>query len=149
MNHLLRPYRVVIVDDTKSFRELAQDLLSDESWIEIVGLARTGKEALDVVHKVMPDLVLMDITMPDMNGLDATCQIKAGANAPHIIIWTNHHEAHYADAALTAGADGFVLKRQAVHSLVPLIQGLATCTQHSPKERQHLLSLAPSANGAR
>ncbi len=146
MNHLLRPYRVLIVDDTKSFRELAQDLLSDESWIEIVGLARTGKEAIDVVHRVMPDLVLMDITMPDMNGLDATRQIKAGTNAPQIIIWTNHQEAQYADAALTAGADGFILKRQAVPTLIPLIQGLAACTHPSSKERQQRLSYAPNAS---
>lgn len=120
----------IIVDDTTSFRELAQDLLSDESWIEVVGHARTGKEAVDVICKVMPDLVLMDITMPDMNGLDAARQIKARDNAPQIIIRTSHQEAPDADAAWNAGADGFVLKVQAVPTLVPLIQRLAVHTDH-------------------
>lgn len=125
MNQSNRPYRILIADDTQSYRELADVLLSSEPWIEIVGHARTGKEAVAVVREVKPDLVLMDLTMPEMDGLDATRQIKADNNAPHIIIWTNHEEAAYANAAWTAGADGFVLKIQVVPALVSLIETLA------------------------
>jgi DNA-binding NarL/FixJ family response regulator len=125
MNQSHRPYRVLIVDDTQSYRELAHILLSSVSWIEIVGHACTGKEAVAVVREVMPDLVLMDITMPEMSGLDATRQIKADNNAPRIIIWTNNHEPPYANAAWTAGADGFVLKTQVVPALISLVQTLA------------------------
>ena len=82
------PARILLVDDSRRFIESAERFFADELRVTVVGSALSGKEALDQVARLNPDLVLMDVAMPGMDGLEATQHIKARANAPLVIILT-------------------------------------------------------------
>jgi two-component system invasion response regulator UvrY len=120
----MKPIRVLLVDDNAQFLRTASRLLAKDARIIIAGEVQSGHEALELVKEEAPDLVLMDLAMPGINGLDATRQIKQHTNAPLIIILTFYDNAEYRDAARLAGADGFVAKSELGTKLAPLIQGL-------------------------
>ncbi len=109
-----RPIRTVIVDDSAFFVESIELFLNEVEGFEIVGVAETGAEGVRRVGRLKPDLVLMDVRMPGMDGLEATARIKARSGAPVIIILTLNDSAEARAAPLAAGADGFVGKRQEV-----------------------------------
>lgn len=92
--------------------------------MEIVGQASSGREAIELTKTLNPDLVLMDLSMPQMNGLEATRHLKAHADAPKIIIVTLHNGLAYQVAAREVGADGFVNKSDFADGLLPVIQKL-------------------------
>ena len=105
------PLRTVLVDNSRKFlAQVAQHLAAD-SRLEIVGRAYSGREALDQVARLAPDLVVTDVSMPDMSGLDLTRRLKTASNAPYVIIMTLQDELAYRAAAAAAGADGFVGKQ--------------------------------------
>jgi DNA-binding NarL/FixJ family response regulator len=116
--------RTLLVDDNPEFIEAAKRFLSADKDLKIVSTALTGQEALDLVENDRPDLVLMDLAMPDMNGLEATERIKSLANPPCVIILTLHDTPEYREASLEVGADGFIAKSDFGVELLPLIQGL-------------------------
>ncbi len=116
--------RVLLVDDNPGFLKSASMLLSTDPRITVVGVAHSGAEALVKNERLAPDLVLMDLVMPEMNGLEATRQIKIGESPPLIIILTLYDNAEYRNAAMTVGADGFVAKSEAGTQLHPLIREL-------------------------
>ncbi len=120
----MKPIRVLLVDDNSHFLRTASRLLAKDARLVIAGEVQSGREALEVVKEEAPDLVLMDLAMPEINGLDVTRRIKQDANAPCIIILTFYDNAEYRDAARLAGADGFVAKSELGTHLAPLIQGL-------------------------
>jgi DNA-binding NarL/FixJ family response regulator len=104
------PLRVVVADDQALVRTGFRMILASDG-IEVVAEAATGTEAIDAVRRTRPDVVLMDIRMPDLDGLAATRRILAGtAEAPRVIMLTTFDLDHYVYAALTAGASGFLLK---------------------------------------
>jgi DNA-binding NarL/FixJ family response regulator len=115
------PLRILLVDDSLRFLESAARFLSGETYLEIVGRALSGKEAIEQIALLRPDLVLMDLAMPGINGLEATRQIKMQPNAPYIIILTLNDSSEYQMAAEAAGADGFVSKAEFSTALLPLI----------------------------
>jgi DNA-binding NarL/FixJ family response regulator len=119
--HAGSPIRVLAVDDSPDFLKLVVRLLSTAPAIQIVGQAHSGYHALEQVTALHPDLVLMDVAMPDMNGLEATRTIKARPGAPRVIILTLHDNAEYRAAAEAAGADAFVAKWELNTALLPLI----------------------------
>jgi two-component system invasion response regulator UvrY len=118
------PLRILLVDDSLPFLESADRFLSGEAYLKIVGRALSGREALEQVLLLQPDLVLMDLAMPGMNGLEATRQIKLQANPPYIIILTLNDCYEYQAAAEAIGADGFVNKSEFSTVLLPLISQL-------------------------
>jgi DNA-binding NarL/FixJ family response regulator len=95
-----------------------------EPGLKIVGVAHSGREALKQLEQLQPSLVLMDVTMPDANGLDITRIVKEQPAAPYVIILTLHNNSEYRAAAAAAGADGFVPKWEVGTKLLPLIQTL-------------------------
>ena len=115
------PARILLVDDSRRFIESAERFFADELGVTVVGSALSGAEALDQVARLNPDLVLMDVAMPGMDGLEATQHIKARANAPLVIILTFYDTPKYRQAAHQAGADGFVPKADFGEKLLPLI----------------------------
>jgi DNA-binding NarL/FixJ family response regulator len=102
--------RLVVVDDHALARDGVRDMLADESDIEVVGEAANGREALLLCSRVHPDLVLMDVRMPEMDGLAATREIKQRYPKISVMMLTMHENADYLLEALKAGAAGYVLK---------------------------------------
>ncbi|MEU0213053.1 response regulator transcription factor [Streptomyces canus] len=111
---MTEPLRVVVADDQALVRTGFRMILASEG-IKVVGEANNGAEAVDAVRRTLPDVVLMDIRMPEMDGLEATRRILAGsrgegADGPRVIILTTFDLDRYVYAALSAGASGFLLK---------------------------------------
>ena len=106
---------ILIAEDHTILREGLRSLLNTDQDFEVVGEAEDGREAIRVAEKIMPDLVLMDLTMPKMNGLEAIKEIKKRSPASKILVLTVHKTEEYILAALEAGADGYVVK-DATHS---------------------------------
>jgi len=116
--------RILLVDNSPTFLESATRFLSMDARLEIIGRVLSGGEALEQVPRLCPDLVLMDLAMPGMNGLEATRHIKAQPSAPYVVILTLNDSREYRDAALAVGADGFVTKSEIGTALLPLLHSL-------------------------
>jgi DNA-binding NarL/FixJ family response regulator len=102
--------RVVLVDDQTLVRSGFRMILKDEPGIEVVGEASDGREAIAAVGELRPDVVLMDIRMPNLDGLEATRRILAEPDPPRVLVLTTFDLDEYVFAALRAGASGFLLK---------------------------------------
>lgn len=117
--------RVLLVDDHKMMREGLRALLVREAEIEVIGEAENGRRALELVRELSPDVVVMDIAMPDLNGMDAARRIVARYPAVRIIALSTYTEPRYVRAMLEAGAGGYVVKSAAGGELVRAIQAVA------------------------
>ena len=124
MIRLLPPVRVLLVDDSLTFLQSAAQFLSGHSGIAVTGQALSGQEAVAQVQLLQPDLVLMDVAMPGLSGLDATRLIKVLPAPPRVIIVTMADDPEYRAVAVEAGADGFVPKTRCRTELLPLIRTL-------------------------
>ena len=116
--------RVLIADDSAPVREILSRYLGEQSFIEVVGLAEDGDDAVGKTKHLHPDLVLMDINMPKLNGLKATRIIKAAPHAPKLIVLSLDDDVAFGVAASTAGADGFCSKLDTTRALLPMIRSL-------------------------
>lgn len=103
-------HRIVIAEDHTILRDGLKALLSSDGDLEVVGEARDGQEAIRSVEKLAPHMILMDLSMPRMNGMDAIREIKKKNPETKILILTVHKTDEYIQAALEAGANGYVLK---------------------------------------
>jgi DNA-binding NarL/FixJ family response regulator len=121
---VMNPLRILLVDDSAEFLESAARLLMLHQELCIVGRAASGSAALEQVAVLNPDLVLMDLAMPGMNGLETTRQIKARSAAPRVVIMTLYDVAEYRAAARDATADGFIAKSSIRSQLMPMLAGL-------------------------
>ena len=101
---------VLLVDDHEGFINAALRHLRKVEWLEIVGRASNGLEAIERSETLRPDVVLMDLAMPEMGGLQATRLIKAQDNPPFIVIASHFDDAEHREHAMRAGADDFVSK---------------------------------------
>ena len=115
------PRRLLITDDHALVRDGLRSMLEDESGLEVVGEAANGREALQLCRSLMPDLVLMDVRMPEMDGLEATRVIKQELPFISILMVTMHENPDYLLEALSAGAAGYVLKGASGDRLVNAI----------------------------
>ncbi|HXG19181.1 MAG TPA: response regulator transcription factor, partial [Methylomirabilota bacterium] len=95
------PLRILLVDDSQTFLDAAIHALTVDPRIEVVGSALSGQEGVALVNEKQPDLVLMDIAMPGMNGMDATRRIKSQPNAPRVVMLTSYDIERYRSAART------------------------------------------------
>jgi DNA-binding NarL/FixJ family response regulator len=102
--------RVMVVDDHAIVRQGISDVLAADADIEIVALAKSGEEAVGVVADLRPDVVLMDLSMPGMDGVEATRQTMAAAPGVRVVMLTSFAEPQHVNAALDAGAVGYLLK---------------------------------------
>jgi DNA-binding NarL/FixJ family response regulator len=114
--------RTLLIDDSPEFLEAAQRFLASDQKIEVVGALTTGKDAVEKVTLLQPDLVLIDLAMPGTNGLEATRGIKEIPNPPQVIILTLYDNYEYQIASEAVHADGFISKSEFGSKLLPLIQ---------------------------
>lgn len=118
-------HRVILADDHKIVRDGLKSLLDQNSDIAVIGVADNGRQLLDIVQQTSPDLVLMDISMPEMNGIEATRQIIAAHPDVRVIILSMHSERRFVLEALNAGAHGYLLKDSAFNELIGAIQAVS------------------------
>ncbi|MEE1740538.1 response regulator transcription factor [Streptomyces sp. BE147] len=119
------PVRVLIADDQEMVREGFAVLLASQPGIEIAGTAADGVEALARVAELRPDVVLMDVRMPEMDGLEATAQIVASTSDTKVLILTTYDLDEYVYQALCAGASGFLLKDASARQLAEGVRVVA------------------------
>jgi DNA-binding NarL/FixJ family response regulator len=112
--------RVVLADDHRVVAEGLRGLLG--SCFEVVGIVSDGRELLSAVAELDPDVVVLDVSMPSLNGIEAALHLREAKSRAKVIFLTMHREAMYATLALKAGASGYVLKHAAASELVTAIQ---------------------------
>jgi len=117
--------RVVIADDHNVVRKGIRDLLSDEDDIAVVGEARNGHEAVDLATALRPDVVVMDIAMPEMTGVEATRKIRVSAPSVRVLVLTAYADDPYIYSLLDAGATGYILKTAESREIVRAVRATA------------------------
>jgi len=117
--------RVAVADDQSLVRAGFASLLADTDDVTLVGEAADGREAVELVRRSRPDVVLMDVRMPHVDGIEATRRIQALADPPHVLILTTFDLDDYVYAALRAGASGFLLKDAPRHDLIAAVRAAA------------------------
>jgi DNA-binding NarL/FixJ family response regulator len=120
----MRRHRILLVDNSPTLLRAVEALLTASAGIHVIGSARSGYEALERVREMEPDLVLMDLAMPGMDGLEATRRLAVLPRPPRVIIMTAHVDQEYRQAAAEVGADGFLVKADLGTHLLPLIGAL-------------------------
>lgn len=118
----MTPVRLLLVDDHEIVRAGLRMLFSAEPDVQIVGEAASGREAIEQVERLRPDVVLMDVAMPDMNGIEATRRIKEAFPQVAVLALTMHEDEEYFFEMLSAGASGYVPKRAAPDDLLSAIR---------------------------
>lgn len=125
------PVKILLVDDDQAFRSILRRLLEREQDFSVVGEAGDGVEAVEVTRVLQPNIILMDLAMPRVNGLDATRRIKAERPETKVIILTQHQDDAYRQAAAQTGADAFLIKTARLTDLLTTIRQL---TEGGPDE---------------
>lgn len=118
----MKPIRVLLVEDHKVVRQGLRALLSVEDDIEVAGEVQDGREAVRLIETLLPDVVLMDIAMPMLNGVEATRQILKLAPDTRVLILSAHSDDEYVLQVIEAGAAGYLLKQTAATTLVMAIR---------------------------
>ena len=121
--------RIVVVDDHAVVRRGVRALLESQPGWEVSAEATTGREAVEVAKRLQPDVVIMDLSLPELNGLDATRQILKESPRTEVLVLTMHHSEELARDVLHAGARGYILKSDADESLIAAVDSLR---QHRP-----------------
>jgi DNA-binding NarL/FixJ family response regulator len=121
-----KPLRVLIADDHRLFAEALQAILASDDRVEVVGQASDGREAVALAQKLAPDVVLMDVSMPGVNGIEATKMIVARQQNTSVLILTMTHDNDSVLAALRAGARGYLLKGASLDDIRRAIEAVSS-----------------------
>jgi pilus assembly protein CpaE len=138
--------RVLIVDDVSETRENVKKLLQFESDVDVVGIARTGKEAIQVSQELNPDVVLMDINMPDMDGIAATEAIRARQPAVQVIILSVQSDQNYMRKAMLVGARDFLTKPPMGDELISAIRRAGEMARTEKSKSVQVQAVVASGN---
>ncbi len=115
--------RILLADDNARFRQRVKEFLASEPDIQVIGEAANGREAICKAEELLPNLILMDLMMSGMNGLEATRWLHNKLPAIKIIILTMFETAEFQEAAMRAGTGGYVVKKNLIEALLPAIAG--------------------------
>jgi two-component system, NarL family, nitrate/nitrite response regulator NarL len=121
----MNPARILIVDDHEIFRKGLRSLLQTRTEFEVCGEASNGLEAVERTKELLPDIVLMDISMPQIDGLQATRIIRSEVPTSRVLILSQHDSPHMLSAALKSGASAYVTKSQVSRYLLAALEGVA------------------------
>lgn len=116
--------RIILAEDHKITREGLTNMLNDQHDMEVVGEAENGREAVQLTQELSPDLVIMDVTMPDLNGIDATRIITSGSTNTKVIALSMYSDKQFVQGMIQAGASGYLLKDCAFGELVNAIRAI-------------------------
>jgi DNA-binding NarL/FixJ family response regulator len=119
----MTPTRVVLVDDNHSFRGTLKAILSLQPDIEIIGEATTGREALRQVTELRPDVLVLDIRLPDCDGLEVLRQLREAGDQTRVVVLSLWDNVEYRRTAAERGASAYVVKGAAFTQLLPVIRG--------------------------
>lgn len=125
MNTDARNIRLLLVDDHPVVRKGTRDLLEGEADLEVVGEAESGERAIEQARQLRPDVILMDVSMPGMNGIEATKRIKAEQPQVGVLVLTSYDDDAYVFALLEAGAAGYLLKNAREDELLSAVRAVA------------------------
>ncbi|BEQ13568.1 response regulator transcription factor [Desulfoferula mesophila] len=117
--------RILLVDDHKIVRDGIKSLLSEEADMEVVGEADNGREAVLLARRLRPDLVVMDVSMPELNGIEATRQILSEMDGVKVLALSMHREPRFVAGILEAGAKGYLVKDCTANELTSVIRLVA------------------------
>lgn len=120
----MNPITVLLADDHTIVREGVRRMLELDSGLQVVGEAQTGRQAVRMAIELRPAVVLMDIAMPELNGLEATRQLLKAIPTIKILILSAHNDPAYVATAITAGASGFLLKQTSSHEVCQAIHDI-------------------------
>jgi DNA-binding NarL/FixJ family response regulator len=145
------PLRILIVDDHGLLRAGLRAILEDEADFEVVGEAGDGDEALELARAATPNLVLMDLGLPGMGGIEATRRMKAMHPGINVLILTVYEDESFLREAIKAGASGYVIKRAAEEDLIRAIHAVQRGDMyvHPAMTRKLLQDLSPSVETKR
>ncbi len=115
---------VLLVDDHEGFINAAMRHFRRIDWLEVIGSAANGLQAIERAEALRPRVVLMDLAMPEMGGLQATRLIKTQDEAPYIVIASHFDDSEHREHALRAGADNFVSKLSYIQEVMPILEAL-------------------------
>jgi len=134
----MKALRILIADDHEMVRQGLRRVIAEQSGWMICGEAATGRQAVEKAVATKPDVVVMDFSMPELNGMEATRQIRVALPETEVLILSMHESEELVREILAAGARGYVLKSDAGHSLVNAIKALA---EHQPYFTSKISSL--------
>jgi DNA-binding NarL/FixJ family response regulator len=117
--------RVLLADDHQLFRQGMRSMLANDAGIEVVGEAASGRSAVQLARQLVPNVVIMDISMPDLNGIDATRRIKERSPGIQVLALSAHADRRFVTGVLAAGAAGYILKDSAFEELCRAIHTVA------------------------
>jgi DNA-binding NarL/FixJ family response regulator len=120
--------RILLVDDTPLVLKTVQQLLARESGIEVVGTATNGTDAIDLARRLKPDMVILDLNMPGLNGVDTAREIKQKPDAPRVAVFSFEDSVEWRKAAEETGVDAWCDKRGSVTDLVNTVRRLFPVT---------------------
>ena len=142
--------RLAVVDDHVIVRNGLEQLLATTDDIELVGMASNGLEALDLVAELMPDVVLMDLSMPEMDGVEATRRIVADHPGVRVLVLTSFSDQSRIMEALRAGAEGYLLKHSEPDEIAAAVRAVYEGgSPLDPKAARVLLDFATNLSGLR
>lgn len=121
----MRELSLLLVDDHEAFLNAARRQLRPYPWIRLLGVALNGREAVLRTEELRPDVVVMDLAMPEMGGLQATRLIKAQDQPPIVVIASHFDDAEHREHAARAGADAFIGKAEYARDLMEILERLA------------------------
>ncbi len=121
----LTKIKLVVAEDNATVRRGIRSLLNKSQEIEVVGEATNGREALRLVGEIEPDILLLDVEMPDLNGIQVARMLKESGNATRILVLSAYDDQEYIRGMFLNGASGYLLKDEAPERIVDAIKGIA------------------------
>jgi len=148
MVKMVKPLRILVADDHQLFRDGVRVLLQSRAGWEVCGEASTGCEAVAQAKELLPDIVILDISMPDLNGVDAARRIRIASKNTEILILSMHYSDQLIREIVDAGAKGYILKTDSDRDLLIAIEALARHKQFFTSKATEMVESETSSRGA-
>jgi DNA-binding NarL/FixJ family response regulator len=142
--------RILLAEDHETIRDGLKLLVSSQPDMEVVGEADNGRVAVQLARQLLPDVAVMDVSMPELNGLQATKKLKQHCPQVKVLAWTRHTDSGYLQQLLQAGASGYVLKQSKSAELLRAIRAVAAGQNYlDPALSEQVLGIFIGRDGAR